>query len=41
MVKLGVAITAATVAILVAEFLRVRHRPLPVYGWWRSRARNG
>jgi len=33
MVKLGVAITAATVAILVAEFLRVRHRPLPVYGW--------
>jgi hypothetical protein len=33
MVKLGVAITAATVAILAAEFLRARHRPLPAYGW--------
>ncbi len=33
MVKLGVAITAATLAILVAEFLRQRARPLPAYGW--------
>jgi len=33
MVKLGVAITAAAVAILVAEFLRCRQRPLPVHGW--------
>ncbi|MBI3670503.1 MAG: hypothetical protein HY237_12065 [Acidobacteria bacterium] len=33
MVKLGVAITAATVAILVAEFLRCRTRPLPASGW--------
>jgi hypothetical protein len=33
MVKLGVAITAATVTILVAEFLACRKRPLPVYGW--------
>lgn len=33
MVKLGVAITAATLAILVAEFLRHRQRALPFYGW--------
>jgi len=33
MVKLGVGITAATVTILVAEFLRQRQRGLPVYGW--------
>ena len=33
MVQLGVAITAATVAILVAEFLRHRVRALPDYGW--------
>jgi hypothetical protein len=33
MVKLGVAITAATVAILVAEFLRHRGRALPAHGW--------
>jgi len=33
MVKLGVAVTAATLAILVAEFLRRRARPLPAYGW--------
>jgi len=33
MVKLGVAITAATVAILVAEYFRRRARPLPTYGW--------
>jgi hypothetical protein len=33
MVKLGVAITAATVAILVAEFLYRRRRPFPLYGW--------
>jgi hypothetical protein len=33
MVKLGVAITAATLAILVAEFLRHRTRPLPAHGW--------
>jgi uncharacterized membrane protein len=33
MVELGVGITAATLAILVAEFLVKRARPLPVYGW--------
>ncbi len=33
MVKLGVAITAATVTILVAEFLRQRQQRLPGYGW--------
>jgi len=33
MVRLGVGITAATLAILVAEFLRRRTRPLPVHGW--------
>ena len=33
MVGLGVAITAAIVAILVAEFLRNRKGPLPVHGW--------
>jgi hypothetical protein len=33
MVKLGVAVTAVTVAILVAEWLRHRARPLPAYGW--------
>ncbi len=33
MVRLGVAITAATLAILVAEYLRRRTRPLPAYGW--------
>jgi uncharacterized membrane protein len=35
MVKLGVAITAASLAILAAEFLRhpARARTLPVYGW--------
>jgi hypothetical protein len=33
MVKLGVAITAATAAILVAEFLRHRGRALPAHGW--------
>ncbi len=33
MVKLGVAITAATVAVLVAEYLRHRARSLPAYGW--------
>jgi len=33
MVKLGVAITAATLAILVAEFLRHRGRALPAHGW--------
>jgi len=31
--KLGVAITAATVAVLVAEFLRARTRPLAAHGW--------
>jgi len=31
--KLGVAITAATVAMLVAEFLRARTRPLAAHGW--------
>ena len=33
MVRLGVAITAATLAILVAEYQRHRKRSLPVYGW--------
>src|SRR5712691_4797997 len=35
MVKLGVAITAATLTILVAKFLHhpARARTLPVYGW--------
>jgi hypothetical protein len=33
MVKLGVAITAATMAVLVAEFLRKRRRGLGVQGW--------
>ena len=33
MVKLGVIITFATLAILVAEWLRCRSRPLPAYGW--------
>jgi hypothetical protein len=33
MTKLGVAITAAMVTILVAEWLRHRTRPLPAYGW--------
>jgi len=33
LVKLGVVITAATIAVLVAEFLRHRRRGLPDYGW--------
>jgi hypothetical protein len=33
MVRLGVILTAATMAILAAEFLRARKRPLPVDGW--------
>ncbi len=33
MVKLGVAVTAATVTIVVAEWLRHRRFPLPLYGW--------
>ncbi|MCL6567037.1 MAG: hypothetical protein K6U09_11525 [Acidobacteriia bacterium] len=33
MVKLGVAITAATVTIVVAEWLRKRRFSLPLYGW--------
>jgi hypothetical protein len=33
MTKLGVALTALTAAILVAEFLRHRTRALPLYGW--------
>lgn len=33
MVKLGVVITAATVTMLVAEFLRHRGRALPAHGW--------
>jgi hypothetical protein len=33
MTKLGVAITAAMVTVLVAEWLRHRTRPLPAYGW--------
>jgi len=33
MVKLGVAITAASAAVLIAEFLRHRTRALPLSGW--------
>jgi len=33
MTRLGVAITAATITVLVAEFLRARKRPLPARGW--------
>lgn len=33
MLKLGIILTAATVTILVAEFLRARSRPLPAHGW--------
>ncbi len=33
MTKLGVAITAAVVTVLAAEFLRHRKRALPAYGW--------
>ncbi len=33
MLKLGVAITAATIVILAAEFLRLRTRPLAARGW--------
>ena len=33
MTKLGVIITTATVTILVVEWLRLRSRPLPGYGW--------
>lgn len=33
MLILGVALTAATVTILVAEFLRARTRPFPLQGW--------
>jgi hypothetical protein len=32
-IKLGVAITVVTLAVLVVEFLRHRTRPLPAYGW--------
>jgi hypothetical protein len=33
MLQLGVALTAATAAILVAEFFRHRARAFPLYGW--------
>ncbi|MGH9774059.1 MAG: hypothetical protein ACRD50_03825 [Candidatus Acidiferrales bacterium] len=33
MIAVGVAITAATVTILVLEFLRWRSRAVPLYGW--------
>jgi hypothetical protein len=33
MVTLGVGIMAGTVAVLAAEFLRARRRPLPPHGW--------
>ncbi|HYL10523.1 MAG TPA: hypothetical protein VEU31_07285 [Candidatus Acidoferrales bacterium] len=33
MIKLGVIITAATLAVLTAEFLSRRTRPFPAYGW--------
>lgn len=33
MVKLGVILTAATITILVLEFLRCRRRALPAWGW--------
>jgi len=32
MVKLGIVVTAATVAVLVAEWLRLRRQPLPAHG---------
>src|ERR1700737_5376457 len=34
MLKLGIILTAATVTILVAEFFRMRRRPLPAHGWF-------
>jgi hypothetical protein len=33
MEKLGIIITAATVTILVEEFIRMRRRPFPAHGW--------
>ena len=33
MLKIGIILTAATVTILVAEFFRMRRRPLPAHGW--------
>jgi len=33
MVKLGVILLACTATVMVAEFLRRRTRPFPVYGW--------
>src|SRR6202049_4011217 len=33
MLKLGIIMTAATMTILVAEFFRMRRRPLPAHGW--------
>jgi tetratricopeptide repeat protein len=33
MVKLGVILMACTAAVMVAEFLRRRTRPVPAYGW--------
>jgi hypothetical protein len=33
MLKLGIILTAATVTILLAEFFRLRRRPLPAHGW--------
>jgi hypothetical protein len=33
MLKLGIILTAATVAILVVEFFRARRRPFPAHGW--------
>jgi hypothetical protein len=33
MLKVGIALTAATVTILVVEFFRARRKPLPAYGW--------
>ena len=33
MLKLGIILTAATVTILIVEYLRARRRPLPLHGW--------
>lgn len=33
MLKLGIILTAATVAILVVEFFHARRRPFPTHGW--------
>jgi tetratricopeptide (TPR) repeat protein len=34
MIKLGVILLAATLSVMIAEFIRCRRRPLPLYGWF-------